>query len=89
MLLINKYLNIISCILIFTSVPSLRGAEPDSYADIISTSVICKQPGKYIGWPSITQTRSGELLVVFSGMREEHVCPFGITPVSYTHLRAH
>ena len=57
------------------------GGKPvqDPNAEIISTRVICKQAGKYIGWPSITQTRSGELLVVFSGNRDAHVCPFGIT----------
>ena len=53
--------------------------EVTDYAEIISTRVICKQPGRYIGWPTITQTRSGELLVVFSGNRDAHVCPFGIT----------
>ncbi len=79
MSLINKYLNLISYVLIFTSVPALSGAYPGPNADIISTRVICKQEGKYIGWPSITQTRSGELLVVFSGNRDAHVCPFGIT----------
>ncbi|MEN8202436.1 MAG: exo-alpha-sialidase [Bacteroidota bacterium] len=41
--------------------------------------MICKQQGKYIGWPSIAKTESGELLVVFSGNRDAHVCPFGIT----------
>ncbi len=41
--------------------------------------VICKQPGRYIGWPTIARTRSGDLLVVFSGDREAHVCPFGKT----------
>jgi sialidase-1 len=79
MTLINKYLNLVSCILFLTSVPAFCGAFPGPGPDIISTRVICKQPGKYIGWPSITQTRSGELLVVFSGKRDAHVCPFGIT----------
>jgi sialidase-1 len=79
MALINKYLNLISCVLIFTSVPALSGTYPGPNADIISTRVICKQEGKYIGWPSITLTRSGELLVAFSGNRDAHVCPFGIT----------
>ena len=79
MALINKYLHIASCILLFISVPALSNEKPGPNAEIISTRVICKQPGKYIGWPSITQTRSGELLVVFSGDREAHVCPFGIT----------
>ncbi|RLD98996.1 MAG: exo-alpha-sialidase [Bacteroidetes bacterium] len=79
MTLINKYLSAISGILFITSMPALCGEDPGPYAEIISSRVICKQPGKYIGWPSITQTRSGELLVVFSGNRDAHVCPFGIT----------
>ena len=41
--------------------------------------VICRQPGRYIGWPTIARTAQGELLVVFSGDREAHVCPFGKT----------
>ncbi|MBL8849592.1 MAG: exo-alpha-sialidase, partial [Planctomycetaceae bacterium] len=31
----------------------------------------------YHGWPTIARTRSGDLLVVVSGGREAHVCPFG------------
>jgi len=50
-----------------------------SLYQILETKVICKQPDRYIGWPTITQTRSGELLVVFSGDRDAHVCPFGVT----------
>ncbi|MBN2452402.1 MAG: exo-alpha-sialidase [Lentisphaeria bacterium] len=46
-------------------------------ATILSTRVICKQPGRYIGWPTVCRTRSGELLAVFSGDRDEHVCPWG------------
>ena len=43
--------------------------------------VICKQPGRYIGWPTIARTADGELLIVFSGDREQHVCPFGKTQI--------
>jgi len=46
-------------------------------ATILSTKVICKQPGRYIGWPSVCLRRNGELLAVFSGDRDEHVCPWG------------
>lgn len=46
-------------------------------ATILSTIVICKEPGKYVGWPSIAKTPSGDLLVVFSGDRSEHVSPDG------------
>jgi len=41
--------------------------------------VICKQHGRYMGWPTIARTGSGELLVAFSGDRDWHVCPFGKT----------
>jgi sialidase-1 len=51
----------------------------NSTATIISTKVICKQEGRYIGWPSITKTARGELLAVFSGDRDSHVCPWGKT----------
>ena len=32
--------------------------------DGLWTRVICKQPGRYIGWPTIIRTAEGELLVV-------------------------
>ncbi|MCA9057502.1 MAG: exo-alpha-sialidase, partial [Planctomycetaceae bacterium] len=32
---------------------------------------------RYFGWPTLTQRRNGELLVVASGGRRHHVCPFG------------
>ena len=40
---------------------------------------ICKQPGRYIGWPTLARAGDGELLIAFSGDREAHVCPFGKT----------
>lgn len=48
-------------------------------AEILETKVINKQEGRYLGWPSIERTKDGELLVVFSGDRDEHVCPWGKT----------
>ncbi len=53
--------------------------DNEQIASIISTKVICKQPGRYIGWPSIAKTQQGEILVVFSGDRDAHVCPWGKT----------
>ena len=46
---------------------------------IIDSKVICEQPGRYIGWPTIGKAPDGELLVVFSGDRDAHVDPFGRT----------
>lgn len=43
--------------------------------------VICKQPGRYIGWPTVGRRADGELLVVFSGDRDQHVCPYGKTQI--------
>jgi sialidase-1 len=47
--------------------------------DELWTRVICKQPDRYIGWPTIARTKTGELLAVFSGDREGHFCPWGKT----------
>lgn len=44
---------------------------------ILWQGTICKQEGKYIGWPTITKAVNGDLLAVFSGDRQYHVCPFG------------
>ena len=44
---------------------------------IISDQVICKEPDRYIGWPTIVKTKDNTLIATFSGDRDEHVCPFG------------
>ena len=46
---------------------------------VVWSKVICKQPGNYIGWPSVARAISGDLMVVFSGDRESHFCPYGKT----------
>ena len=45
--------------------------------DIGWTRTIYRQPGNYLGWPSIARRAGGEILVVFSGDREAHACPYG------------
>ena len=52
-------------------------AMSESNAQVLSTFVIAKQPGRYIGWPTAAVAPSGEILVAFSGDRDAHVCPFG------------
>lgn len=37
------------------------------------------EPARYLGWPTITQTKKGELIIAFSGDRDSHVCPWGKT----------
>lgn len=46
-------------------------------AKIESIDVISRQPYLYNGWPTLTRRKNGQLLVVCSGGREAHVCPFG------------
>lgn len=47
--------------------------------DYAVSDVICRQPGRYIGWPTIDRLPEGELVVVFSGDRDLHNDPFGKT----------
>ena len=51
--------------------------QKSSIAEIMCTKVLCKQPGRYIGWPTIARRAGGELVVIFSGDRDAHVCPYG------------
>ena len=39
---------------------------------------ICKEPEDYVGWGTLARRADGELLVVFSGKRETHWCPYGV-----------
>ena len=54
-----------------------RRAHGAARADVQSLSVISHQGQLYHGWPTLTRRQSGELLLVCSGGRESHVCPFG------------
>ncbi len=38
----------------------------------------------YFGWPTITRMDDGTLVVVASGLRNGHVCPFGRTSISFS-----
>jgi hypothetical protein len=44
---------------------------------VISGNVISRERRQYHGWPTLTCRRNGQLVVVCSGGREQHVCPFG------------
>ncbi|MBI1897200.1 MAG: exo-alpha-sialidase [Acidobacteria bacterium] len=38
---------------------------------------ISRQPHLYHGWPTVARRANGDLVLVWSGGREAHVCPFG------------
>lgn len=46
-------------------------------AEITSTKIISRQPEFYHGWSTLARQKSGRLMLVWSGRREGHVCPFG------------
>lgn len=44
--------------------------------------IICRLPAEkfsYFGWPTVTRLDNGTLLVVSSGLRSQHICPWGKT----------
>ena len=65
--------------------PIVFGQEPIVVAEAASahtarvhaTKVISADDRYYCGWPTLTRCANGRLLVVWSGGREQHVCPFG------------
>ena len=52
-------------------------AHATPLARVRETKVISHQPSLYHGWSTVVRCRNGRLLLVYSGGREAHVCPFG------------
>ncbi len=50
--------------------------------------IVCRIPGErfgYFGWPTVARLDDGTLAVASSGLRAEHVCPFGKTVLNLSH----
>ena len=59
-----------------------RAAESETRVLRAEHGVVCRLPGErfgYFAWPTVARMDDGTLLVVSSGLRSEHVCPFGKT----------
>ncbi|QNN23460.1 exo-alpha-sialidase [Planctomycetales bacterium ZRK34] len=54
-----------------------HGAAAEPVAQVHEMRTISWQRDVYHGWPTVTRRRDGELLLVYSGGRHAHVCPFG------------
>jgi hypothetical protein len=52
-----------------------RAAAPPH--QVTETRIISPQPDLYHGWPTVCRRKNGELVLVWSGRRQAHVCPFG------------
>ncbi len=50
-------------------------------ATVIDSGIVMSRPGQMYGWPGLTRTGSGDLLVMASE-RKHHVCPFGREVIS-------
>ncbi|MAS95334.1 MAG: hypothetical protein CMO55_19210 [Verrucomicrobiales bacterium] len=46
-------------------------------SEVLETKIISPQGEYYHGWPTVSRMQNGDLLVVWSGRREGHICPFG------------
>ncbi len=49
--------------------------------------IICSMPAErfgYFGWPTVTTTPNGRLIVGVSGLRAGHVCPWGKTVIFFS-----
>ncbi|MCC9602992.1 glycoside hydrolase [Stieleria sp. JC731] len=44
---------------------------------VLDVKTISPTPNIYCGWPTLILRRNGQLMLVWSGGRESHVCPFG------------
>ena len=61
------------------------GPKPISYqppknqarAEIKWVKPICVEKDRYIGWPTVCRLANGDVLAVFSGDRDSHICPWG------------
>ena len=54
--------------------------------------IIARLPGEkfgYFGWPTLARMDDGTLLVASSGLRSEHVCPWGKTVLNESHDNGH
>jgi sialidase-1 len=56
---------------------SSRHAHAAPKFEVLETKVISHQPELYHGWPTLARRKCGQLLLVYSGGWESHVCPFG------------
>ena len=65
--------------------PEITPPASQPGAEIKWVREICRQTNRQIGWPTVCRRRNGEILAVFSGDRDSHVCPFGKVQMVRSH----
>ena len=56
---------------------SYQPPKQQARAEIKWVKPICVEKDRYIGWPTVCRLANGDLLAVFSGDRDSHICPWG------------
>jgi hypothetical protein len=59
------------------AVTTYQPPKQQKRAEIKWVKEICVEKGRYIGWPTVCRLANGDLLAVFSGDRDSHICPWG------------
>ncbi len=54
-----------------------RQSRAEVGVEVAKPEVIDASVGHYSGWPTLAKRSNGQLVLVASGTRESHVCPFG------------
>jgi len=57
--------------------PRAGAARATPEIQVADIRTISRHPDLYHGWPTLLRQRNGGLLLVYSGGREAHICPFG------------
>lgn len=61
------------------------GLSPAPRFEVLETKVVSLDAHNYHGWPTVARLNDGRLVLVCSGGREEHVCPFGRVDLYVSH----
>lgn len=64
---------------------AMNAAQAAPKAAVSSIVTISQQPEFYHGWPTLARRANGDLLTVYSGGREAHVCPMGRVELIRSH----
>ncbi len=67
------------------AISSSRAEAAPPAARIEETRVISHLKHRYHGWPTLVRRANGQLLLVCSGGRESHICPFGRIELMRSH----
>lgn len=73
----KSYLHSSICSAFLFGLTRLAIGLPAPEIEVTEVKTISVQAEYYIGWPTIAARADGELLLVYSGGRDYHVCPFG------------